>query len=85
MSEHVYFLTLGLFFGTIVVVFALRYVSVAQQSKARLAHEQTYREIAAKAVADQAVTAAALSSVQTAVTDIAARLGAIERILKEVE
>ena len=44
-----------------------------------------YRDIAAKATADQADTAAAVTAIQATLTDIAARLGAIEKILKEVE
>jgi HAMP domain-containing protein len=85
MSAPVYFLTLGLVVGTILVVFAMRYASANQQARARLAHDQAYREIAATAVADQAVTAAAISSIQAAITEIGTRITAIERVLQEVE
>lgn len=85
MTEPVYFLTIGLVFGTILVVFGMRYYSAYQQAKARIAHEQTYRELATIAVADQAATATAISSGQAALADIATRLTAIEKVLKEVE
>jgi uncharacterized membrane protein len=85
MSEPVYFLTLGLVVGTILVVFGMRYASASQQARARLAHDQAYREIAAKAVADQAETAAAISSIQAAMTEVGTRLAAIQKVLEEVE
>jgi predicted negative regulator of RcsB-dependent stress response len=77
--------TFFLIIGTILVVFGMRYYSASQQAKARLAHDQAYREIAAKAVADQADTATVLSVVQASLADIATRLGAIEKILKEID
>ena len=85
MSAPVYFLTLGLVVGTILVVFGMRYASANQQARARVAHDQAFREIAANAVADQAETAAAISSIQAAMTEIGTRLAAIQRVLEEVE
>ena len=85
MSVPVFFSTIGIFFGTIVAVAAMRYFSAIRQAKARIAHDQAYRDIAAKAVADQADTAVALSDIQATLADLAVRLGGIERVLKEVE
>lgn len=85
MSETVYLLTLCLPLGTILLVFAMRYVSAVQQAKARLASDEAYRRIAEKAVAAEAETATALSSIQAALAEIRTRLAAIEKILKEVE
>jgi hypothetical protein len=85
MSTPVYFLTLGLFFGSIVVVFAMRYLSGYQQAKARIAHEQSYRGIAEKAVAQQADSAEALAAIRSTTSQIEARLTTIEKVLKEVE
>lgn len=85
MSAPVYFATLGLFFGTILAVFAIRYYSISQQAKSRLAQEMAFRDIAAKATADQADNAAAVTAIHATLTDIAARLAAIEKILREVE
>jgi hypothetical protein len=44
-----------------------------------------YRDIAAKATAEQVDATAAVTAIQATLTDIAGRLGAIEKILKEVE
>lgn len=85
MSAPVYFATIGLFLGTILAVFGMKYYFASQQAKARLAHDQAYREMAAKAVADQAATATAISAIQASLADVATRLGAIENVLKEVE
>ncbi len=85
MTVTLYLLTICLPLGTILLVFAMRYVSAAQQAKARLANDDAYRQIADKAAAAQAETATALSSIQPALEDVRARLAAIEKILKDVE
>jgi Na+-transporting methylmalonyl-CoA/oxaloacetate decarboxylase gamma subunit len=85
MSEHIYLLTLGLGLGTILLIFGMRYFSAVQQTKARLANESAYRDIAEKAAAAQAECASALASIQTALADVRARLAAVEKILKDVE
>jgi HAMP domain-containing protein len=81
----VYFTTIGLFLGTILAIFGMRYRSVNQRARARLAQELAYRDIATRTSADQAATATAITAIQASLADIAARLGAIERVLKEVE
>lgn len=85
MPEHVYFLTIGLVLGTILAIFGMRYYAASRQAKARLAHEQTYQVLASQAATQHADTAAAISSIQAALADIATRLTVIERVLKEVE
>jgi hypothetical protein len=85
MSEYLYLLTICLPLGTILLIFGMRYFSAVQQTKARLANDGAYREIAEKAVAAQSENATALSSIQTALADITTRLTAVEKILKEVE
>jgi Tfp pilus assembly protein PilO len=85
MSAPVYFATLGLFLGTVLAVFGMRYLAAVQQAKAQLTHDQAYREIATKAVADQADTATAISAIQASMADVETRLAAIEKVLKEVE
>ena len=84
MSAPVYLATLGLFFGVILVVFAMRYGAAVLQARARLASEGAYRVTAEKAAAAGADTAAALASIQTSLTDLAARMGSVEKILKDV-
>jgi hypothetical protein len=85
MSEHVYLLTIGLPFGTILLVFGMKYVSAMLQARARLANDGAYRAIAEKSLAVQAQTDATLSSIQFALSELRSRLAAIERVLKEVE
>jgi Tfp pilus assembly protein PilO len=85
MSEHLYLLTICLPLATILLVFGMRYFSAVQQAKARLANDEGYRQIAAKAVAAQSENATALSSIQAALADVRNRLAAVEKILKEVE
>lgn len=83
MSEFVYFATLGLVLGTVVLVFGMRYVAAVTQARARAASENSYRQLAETAAA-QPATAAALSSIQSTLTDVGSRLAAVEKILKDV-
>ena len=85
MSEVVYFLTISLALGTILVVFGMKYFSAVQQAKARLANDELYRQLAAKASATQAETSQALTSIDASLSDLKGRIAAIEKILKEVE
>lgn len=84
MSENMYVFSLGLLFGTIIVVFAMRYFSSVQQARARLANDDAYRQLAAKAAAAQAETATALVSIGTTLADLKSRVAALEHLLKEV-
>jgi len=84
MTNILYLLTICLPLATILLIFAMRYVSAIQQAKARLANDGAYQQIAAKAAAAEAQTAAALSSIQAALADAGSRLSSIEKILKEV-
>lgn len=85
MSEHLYLLTICLILATILLVFGMRYLSAVQQAKARLANDDAYRQLAARAATSQSDTASALPSIQAAIADVRTRLTAIEKILKEVE
>ena len=85
MSEHLYILSICLIPGTVLLVFGMRYVSALLQAKARLAHDDAYRQMAEKTVALQSETATALASIQTALTEVKTRLTAVEKVLKDVE
>ena len=85
MSASIYLLTLCLPLGTILLVFGMRYFSAIQQARARLANDDAYRQIAEKAAAAQSETASALSAIQASLAEMKTRLGAVEKILKEVE
>lgn len=84
MKEYVYLTTLGIAFGTVVLVFGMRAYASVQQAKARIASENGYRLAAEHAVAAQAETAAALTNIQATLADMKSRLAAVEKLLKDV-
>ena len=71
MSESVYFLTLCLPLGTILVVFGMRYRALVLQARAQ--------------AAGNVDNAAALKTIADALANVQARLAGIEKILKAVE
>ncbi|SFI30108.1 hypothetical protein SAMN04515618_116112 [Collimonas sp. OK307] len=85
MSENVFFAAFFFPAAAVVIVFFMKYVSAVLQARVRLGQDEAYRELAAKAASAQAETVAALASSSRALADIQARLGALEKILKEVE
>lgn len=84
MSAPIYLTTLCLFFGAIILVFVIRYVSLVLQARARLANDDAYRKLAEGARSAQAETATALAAIQASMADVQARLAAVEKILKDV-
>jgi len=85
MSQSVYLLTIGLFLGTILIVFAMKYFATVRQSQSRIANEDAFRDLAQKAVAAQSQNATALSAMQAEFSLFNTRLAAVEKILKAVE
>ena len=71
MSESVYFLTICLPLGTILIVFGMRYRALVLQARAQ--------------AAGNVDNAAALKSIAESLSDVQARLAGIEKILKAVE
>lgn len=71
MSEPIYLLTICLPLLTILLVFGMRYFAAIRQAKAKLDHDQAYRDLADRN--------------QAALNEIKARLEGIETILKAVE
>ena len=78
MSPTIYLLTICLPLGTLLLIFGMKYAASIQQSRAKMANDEAYQELAAKATSAQADTARALADLQS-------RMGALEKILKEVE
>jgi hypothetical protein len=81
MPDHLQDIFLAAFFfpsAAVVLVFFMKYVSAVLQARVRLGQDEAYREVATKAAAAQAATAAALAEIQS-------RLAGVEKILKEVE
>lgn len=78
MSEPVYLTTLGIFFGTILLVALIRSQTIVKKARLQADNEASYRAIAERAAAAQEATAAALADLQI-------RIIAIEKVLKEVQ
>jgi hypothetical protein len=78
MSENDFLAAFFFPASAVVLVFFMKYVSAVLQARVRLGQDEAYREIAAKAAAAQAETAALLSQ-------ILARVAVVEKILKDVE
>jgi len=85
MSTDVYFITLLLFFGTILLVFAMKYFSAAFSARARIASDAAYRALVEQATAAQSENQAALAAIQADLAKLATSLAAVEKILKQVE
>ena len=81
MNENIFLA--AFFFPAVaaVLVFFMKYLSAVLQARARLGHDEAYREIAERSVVTQTEMAAALSSLGT----LQSRLAVVEKILKDVE
>ena len=85
MSEHLYLLTMGLPLLTLLLIFGMRYGASVLRERARLANDEAYRQLAEAAAAGAGAAAAAMAATRAALDDVAARLGRIEKTLKDVE
>jgi hypothetical protein len=85
MTAFFYLLTLVLPLATILIVFAMRYYATVQQARARLANDDAYRQLADSASTAQSRTATSLAAMETTLSDLRARMAAVETILKAVE
>jgi hypothetical protein len=85
MSDSVFFLSIGMILGTILIIFGMKYFSAARQARSRTLSEDAYRDLAAKAVTVQSLNATSLSAMQAELSTINTRLAAVEKILKAVE
>ncbi len=85
MSPTIYFISMGAMFGTIIIIFGIRFLQASAVAGADAAHTDAYRKLAADAVTAQSGNAATLSAIQSELAEIKARMAAVEKILKEVE
>jgi hypothetical protein len=85
MSPTIYLLSLGGIFGTIIIVFGLRFLQASAVAGADAAHTDAYRRLASDAVTAQAGNAATLSAIQSELAEIKTRMTSVEKILKAVE
>ena len=85
MSVVHYFTSIGLFFGTIILVAVILTWGAVMKARGRLAHEGAYLKISEDAIRAQSETAAALAAIGAALADLKDRVGTIEKVLKDVE
>ena len=85
MTTTLYLLTLLLPLATVLIVFAMRYYAHVQAAKARLANDDAYRQLAAGASTTQSQIATSLAAMDASLSDIRARMAAVETVLKAVE
>jgi hypothetical protein len=85
MSSTIYFISMGAMFGTIIVVFGIRFLQASAVAGSDAAHTDAYRKLASEAVTAQAGNAATLSAIQSELVEIKARMSSVETILKAVE
>lgn len=86
MTEHAttFPLITVLVLATILLVFGMKYLTAGRQARLRSAGETAYRELSATAVAAQSASAASLAGLQADVSEMKARLAAVEKVLREV-
>lgn len=84
MSTTVYLLTICLPLATVLLVFGMKYFAMVQQAKARTARDEADRRLADELARTQAETVAQLAAMNTALARLDARMGAVEKVLKEV-
>jgi Tfp pilus assembly protein PilO len=84
MSTTVYLLTICLPLATVLLVFGMKYFAMVQQAKARTARDEADRRLADELARTQAETVAQLTAMNAALARLDARMGAVEKVLKEV-
>ncbi|KQV36164.1 hypothetical protein [Massilia sp. Root335] len=85
MSTTVYLLTICLPLATVLLVFGMKYFAMIQQAKARTARDEADRRLADDLARTQAETVAQLTAMNAALARLDGRMGAVEKVLKEVE
>ena len=81
MSAPIYLFSICLPFVTLLIIFGMKYYAAAQTAKAN----EAYRLLAAQSAAQQAETLSTLTALRASASDTAARLAAVEKLLKQVE
>jgi Tfp pilus assembly protein PilO len=77
-------LTICLPLATVLLVFGMKYFAMVQQAKARTARDEADRRLADELARTQAETVAQLTAMNAALARLDARMGAVEKVLKEV-
>jgi hypothetical protein len=84
MVNTIYLLTLILPLVTILIVFGMKYWSLAVQSRAMKSGEEAYRVLSEKTVVAQQGNANSLEAIRADVVKLTESVRAIESILKQV-
>jgi signal transduction histidine kinase len=82
--ESYFLLVTILVLVTVLLIFAMKYVSSARRVRAQSADEAAYRDLAERTLKAQEDLAAALASIRGSVTQIEGRLASVEKVLKDV-
>ena len=85
MTAPVFLLTISLPLVTLLLIFGMKYYAAIQQARARLSHDDAYRQLAAQAASAQTQNNLALASIADTLAEVQTRLRVVEKILKEVE
>lgn len=85
MSEEIYLITLGLPLATLLIIFGMKYFASIRQARSRALAEDAYRTLAEKAILSEEQGARSLSAIRAELSEISARLAAVEKMLKTVE
>lgn len=85
MSEHVYFLTIGLPLVTVLLIFGMKYFAQIQQARADQEREAMLQQLVIASHKTQQETADALKAIQRIQASLDTRVAEVERILKQVE
>ena len=84
MSTSDYIIVVSFPLGTILIVFAMKYLAAAAAARARVAGDNAYRTLAERALATQGELQVSLAAIRTELGALANSQAAVERILKQV-
>ena len=84
-TPTIFFISMGAMFGTIIIVFGIRYLQAIAVGRADAAHTDAYRKLASEAVTAQTDNAARLTAIESELAQIKARITSVETILKTVD
>lgn len=84
MTSPVYFTTLTMFLGAILLIAAMVAYAIVHRARAAQANADAYQRLADRAVSAEAASAAALGTMQQDMSDLRARMAQVETVLKDV-
>ena len=84
MSPTIFITTALLMFGTILIIFGMKFGSDVLTARSRAQSEAGYRELAERAATAQSKAAASLAAIEADLASVLARLTSVEKILKDV-